>query len=196
VGGFVGFAATADEGERVTVGGESEGAGRATVEDQLVDGCGFGGVGDPDLAVVDEEEGAAVGREEWRVSFSDEDGLGIGGEWLDEDFEWGGALEVGRIRWLAVGTGFGAVGVGDHGDIGRPRELGNILRVILGVVGELPRDLIRPGDPKIVAALHIFYPSEEVAMWCGCEGRGVGCAKDLLQRKGLSVRCVLCGRSQ
>jgi hypothetical protein len=58
----------------------------------LVGDGGLGGVGDPDLPVVEEEKVAAVRREEWRVAVADEDGLGAGGERLDEDFERGGAL--------------------------------------------------------------------------------------------------------
>ncbi len=120
VGGLVGFAAMADEGEEMTVRREGEGAGGTAIEDELVGGRGVGDVGDPDLSVVDEEEAVAVGREERRVTFADENRLSSGGEWLDEDFDRRGVLEVGRVGGLAIGSGFGAIGVSNGGGIGRP----------------------------------------------------------------------------
>ena len=118
--GLVGFGAMADEGEQMAVRREGEGAGRAAVEDELVRGGGIGEVGDPDLSVMDEEEARAVRREERCMTVANEDGLGAGGERLDEDFDRRGPLEVGGVGGLAVGSGFCAVGVGDGGGVGCP----------------------------------------------------------------------------
>ncbi len=196
VGGLVGFAAMADEGEEVTVGREGEGAGGAAVEDELVRGGRRGDVGAPDLTVADEEQAVAIVCEEWCMTFADEDGLSAGGQGLDEDFDRCGVLEVGRVGGLAVGSGFCAVGVGDGGGVGGPGELADVLRVVLGIVGELARGLIGFGDPEIVAALGVLYPGEEIALRRGSERGGIRRAENLLQRKRLCVRWVLCGRGQ
>ena len=47
-------------------------------------------------------------------------GWASGGERLEDDFDGGGALEVRGVGGLAVGSGLGAVGVGDGGGVGRP----------------------------------------------------------------------------
>jgi len=177
---LAGFAAMADEGEQVTVRGEGELRGRTAVEDELMRGRGGGGVGDPDLAFADEEEAVAVGREERRVTVTDEDGLGAGSEWLDDDFDGRGTLEMGRVRGLAVGSRLSAVGVGDGGRVGSPGQLGDVLRIVLGVVGEQTSDLVGAGNPEIVAAFCVLDPGEEVALRRGGEGGGVRRAENLL----------------
>src|ERR1700679_3729947 len=102
----------------MVVGREGEGAGGASVEDKLMCGGGCGGVGDPDLAIVDEEQAAAVVGEEGCVAFADDDGMGAGGERLKDDFEGRGVLEVSGVGGAAVGSGGGTVGVGDGGGVG------------------------------------------------------------------------------
>ena len=109
----------------------------------------------PDLAVVDIENAVTVRGEERCVAVTDEDWLSAGGDRLNDDLERRGALEVGRVGRLAVGSGLGAVGVGNGRGVGRPRELGDVLRIVLVIVRELAGDLVWSGDPEIVVAFSV-----------------------------------------
>ena len=111
----------ADEGEEVAVGREGEGAGGAAVEDELMRGGGVGEIRRSRSGRRGRREGVwPSGVKSGCVTIADEDGLGAGGEGLDEDLDGCGALEVGGVGGLAVGSGFGAIGVGDGGGVGRP----------------------------------------------------------------------------
>jgi hypothetical protein len=145
---------------------------------------------------VDVEEVVAVRCEVRLVAVAYKDGLGAGGECLNEHLDRCGALEVGRVGGFTVGSGFRAVGVGDGGGVRSPSELGDVLRIVLGVVGELSGVLIGSRDPEIVAAFCILYPGEEIALRCGGERGGIGRAENLLQRKRLRIRRALGGRGQ
>ena len=87
----------------------------------------------------------------------------------------------------AVCPGLDAIGVGDVRGVGRPGELGDVLRVILGVVGELPRGLAGTADEQVVAAFGVFDPGEKIAPGSGSQSGSVGRAENLLQRKGFDA---------
>ena len=82
----------------------------------------------PDLAVVDIENAVTVRGEERCVAVTDEDWLSAGGDRLNDDLERRGALEVGRVGRLAVGSGLGAVGVGNGRGVGKPPSIGTVNR--------------------------------------------------------------------
>ena len=95
------------------------GGGAAIVDELGCGGCG-GEILGVDFAVAEEEEGVAIAEEERGVARADDGGLRGGGERLDNDLDRRGALEVRWVGGVAVGAGFGSVGVGDGGGVGRP----------------------------------------------------------------------------
>ena len=92
---------------------------------------------------------------------------------------------MGGIGGLAGGTDLGPVGVGDSAGVGCPGQLGDVLRVVFNVGGELAGGLARAAEEEVVASLGMLDPGEEAAGGSGGQVRGVGRAQNLFKGERL-----------